>query len=137
MKAGTVAETSGTVHADGTLELDQKVPVPPGKVKVRVESLEVARSSQESRVRALVQQWKEATLLMSSITEMATHPAYQQIIGRAIPRCRGSSMNCGATRTSGSGRSRQSLERTRFHRRIAATCRAWQAWLGWAKEHGY
>jgi hypothetical protein len=37
--------------------------------------------AQESRFRALVKQWKEAALLLSSITEMATHPAYQQIIG--------------------------------------------------------
>jgi hypothetical protein len=76
----TVVETSGTVHADGSLELDEKVTVPPGKVKVRVESVE-ADARPETRFRELARQWKEATLLLSSITEMATHPAYQQIIG--------------------------------------------------------
>ncbi len=33
-------EVLGTVRADGTLELDSKLNVPPGRVKVRVESLE-------------------------------------------------------------------------------------------------
>ena len=36
---------------------------------------------QRQRFQALVRQWKEATLLLSSITDMAMHPAYQQIIG--------------------------------------------------------
>jgi hypothetical protein len=76
----TFVETSGTVRGDGSLELDEKITVPPGKVKVRVESVD-AVSSVESHFRELARQWKEATLLMSSITEMATHPAYQQIIG--------------------------------------------------------
>ena len=79
--ATTVIETSGMVRADGTLELDQKVTVPPGRVKVRVESVDAASSSPQARFRALVRQWKDATLLMSSITDMATHPAYQQMIG--------------------------------------------------------
>lgn len=76
----TFVETFGTVHADGRLELDEKVAVPPGKVKVRVESIEAA-ATLETCFRERVRQWKEATLLMSSITEMATHPAYQEIIG--------------------------------------------------------
>jgi hypothetical protein len=79
--ATTIVEMSGTVRADSTLELDEKVTFPPGKVKVRVESVEATRSGIDSRFRDLVRQWREATLLMSSITEMATHPAYQQIIG--------------------------------------------------------
>jgi hypothetical protein len=33
------------------------------------------------RFQELVRQWKAATLLLSSITDMAMHPAYQQIIG--------------------------------------------------------
>ena len=33
-------EVLGTVRPDGTLELDQKLPVPPGRVKVRVETVE-------------------------------------------------------------------------------------------------
>jgi hypothetical protein len=76
----TVVETSGTVHADGRLELDERMTVPPCKVKVTVESMEV-ETALEARFRELARQWKEATLLMSSITEMATQPAYQQIIG--------------------------------------------------------
>jgi hypothetical protein len=78
--ATTIVEISGTVRADGTLELDEKVIFPPGKVKVRVES-ESTSLAIGNRFRDLVRQWREATLLMSSITEMATHPAYQQIIG--------------------------------------------------------
>ena len=35
----------------------------------------------ESRFRDLVCEWKKATLFTSSITEIATRPAYQQIIG--------------------------------------------------------
>jgi hypothetical protein len=33
-------EVLGTVRPDGTLELDHKLSVPPGRVKVRVESVE-------------------------------------------------------------------------------------------------
>jgi hypothetical protein len=36
----TRLEVLGTVRPDGTLELDQKLAVPPGRVKVRVESVE-------------------------------------------------------------------------------------------------
>jgi hypothetical protein len=35
----------------------------------------------QRRFLELAKEWKEATLLMSSVTDMATHPAYQQIIG--------------------------------------------------------
>ena len=35
----------------------------------------------EQRFRRLVRLWKDATQFTSSMTEMATHPAYQQIIG--------------------------------------------------------
>lgn len=33
------------------------------------------------RFHELVRQWKNATFFLSSITDMAMHPAYQQIIG--------------------------------------------------------
>jgi hypothetical protein len=36
---------------------------------------------QRQRFQDLVRQWKEATLFLSSITDMAMHHAYQQIIG--------------------------------------------------------
>ena len=75
-------ELLGTVRPDGTLELDQKLTVPPGRVKVRVESTDVAPvPDAEARFRDLVRQWKEETALTSSVSEMAMHPAYQQIIG--------------------------------------------------------
>lgn len=38
--ATTILETLGTVRPDGTLDLDQKVTIAPGRVKVRVESVE-------------------------------------------------------------------------------------------------
>ena len=37
----TILEMLGTVTPDGMLKLDQKITVPPGRVKVRVESVEV------------------------------------------------------------------------------------------------
>jgi hypothetical protein len=40
MSRTTVLETYGVIRADGTLELEQKLAVPPGRVKVRVESME-------------------------------------------------------------------------------------------------
>jgi hypothetical protein len=41
-------EVLGTVRADGTLELAGKLTVPPGRVRVRVESLEPAGRPAES-----------------------------------------------------------------------------------------
>ena len=38
--ATTVLETYGVIRADGTLELEQKLAGPPGRVKVRVESVD-------------------------------------------------------------------------------------------------
>ncbi len=38
--ATTVVEMLGTVRSDGTLDLDHKVPVPPGRVRVPVEPVE-------------------------------------------------------------------------------------------------
>ena len=46
----TILETLGTVRPDGTLELDQKLAVPPGRVKVRVESVEPPIKPKESLV---------------------------------------------------------------------------------------
>ncbi len=48
--ATTIVETLGTVRPDGTLELDQKVTVPPGRVKVRVESVEPPLPPQETLI---------------------------------------------------------------------------------------
>ena len=38
--ATTMLETLGTIRTDGTLDLDQRVTIPPGRVKVRLESVE-------------------------------------------------------------------------------------------------
>ena len=46
----TIVETLGVIRADGTLELDQKVDVPPGRVKVRVESVASPVPATESLV---------------------------------------------------------------------------------------
>jgi len=46
----TNLEILGTVRADGTLELDQKLTVPPGRVKVRVEPVETPAKPTESLV---------------------------------------------------------------------------------------
>src|SRR5438034_11214436 len=47
---GTSLEVLGTVRPDGTLELDQKLTVPPGRVKVRVESVETPGPPTESLI---------------------------------------------------------------------------------------
>ncbi len=44
-------------------------------------ALTIDKSVEESRFRALVRKWKEDTQFLSSITDMAIHPSYQQIIG--------------------------------------------------------
>jgi len=52
----------------------------------------------------LARQWQEATLLTSSITDMATHSAYQQIIGMgeaALPWIFAELLRCPDTRTKG------------------------------------
>jgi hypothetical protein len=48
--ATTSLEVMGSVRPDGTLELDQKLSVPPGRVKVRVESVEPPSPPTESLV---------------------------------------------------------------------------------------
>lgn len=136
--AMTLVETSGTIRADGTLELDQKVNVPPGKVKVRLESVEAPNRAQESRFRELVRQWKQATLLMSSITDMATHPAYQQMIGMgqtALPlileelRREPDQWFWALKAITGEDPVPQA-DRGNLPRMA-------HAWLAWAKDHGY
>ena len=39
--ATTILDTFGTVHSDGTLVMDEKLAVAPGRVKVRVEATEM------------------------------------------------------------------------------------------------
>ena len=46
----TIVETLGVVHPDGTLELDRKVNVRPGRVKVRLESVATPATTAEPLV---------------------------------------------------------------------------------------
>ena len=48
--AAAIVETSGIVRPDGTLELDHKLTVPPGPVKVRVEPVETPTAPTETLV---------------------------------------------------------------------------------------
>jgi hypothetical protein len=154
-----ITESFGTVRPDGTLELDRKLNLPPGRVRVSVEAVPPAESllatevdpvasghlpqdgparDIERRFQDLHRQWKEATLFSSSITEIATHSAYQQIIGmgrEALPFII------------------QELHREPDHwfwalRAITGedpvlqadrgkTPRMAAAWLNWARDHGY
>ena len=50
MSRTTVFETFGVIRADGTLEIEQKLAVPPGRVKVRVESMEAPVMPTETMV---------------------------------------------------------------------------------------
>ena len=50
MSRTTVLETFGVIRADGTLELEQKLAVPPGRVRVRVESMEAPVMPTETMV---------------------------------------------------------------------------------------
>jgi len=46
----TTNEVLGVVRADGSLELSSKLTVPPGRVRVRIESLEPPTQSDESLI---------------------------------------------------------------------------------------
>ncbi len=48
--ATTIFETFGIIRPDGTLEVGQKLAVPPGPVKVRVESMEPLEKPKETLV---------------------------------------------------------------------------------------
>lgn len=68
---------------NGIVTLDAPPGLPNGtEVEIRRMTADAngARAT-EQRFQELSRQWKEATLVTSSITEMATHAAYQQIIG--------------------------------------------------------
>jgi hypothetical protein len=77
---------SGNV-VNGMIVLDQPAALPDG-THVEVVVGERLDAGLVRRFRDLVRKWKEATLFTSSGTEIALHPAYQQIIGmgkEAIP----------------------------------------------------
>ena len=48
--AAAIVETSGIVRPDGTLELDHKLTVPPGRVKVRLEPVETPTAPTETLI---------------------------------------------------------------------------------------
>jgi hypothetical protein len=45
----------GTVHADGTLELDEKLPLPAGRVRVTVQTCDVPAPPNQARFWALME----------------------------------------------------------------------------------
>ncbi len=60
--------------------LDPPTVLPEG-TRVEIVVRKPAETDRVARFRDLVRQWKATTLFTSSGTEMALHPAYQQIIG--------------------------------------------------------
>lgn len=130
---------SGNV-VNGTIVLDQPAALPDGtRVEVAVRALgrplddDLAR-----RFHSLVQDWKDAKVFTSSGSEIALHPAYQQIIGmgkEAIPLIL------------------SELQREEDHWFWALKAitgedpvapgdrgilpKMTEAWLNWAKTHGY
>ena len=75
---------------NGMIVLNPPADLPEGtRVDIAVRAPgQAAEAGVVRRFRDLVRQWKEATIFTSSGTEMALHPAYQQIIGMgrdAIP----------------------------------------------------
>lgn len=76
----TVLETFGTIRPDGTLELDQKLAGPPGRVKVRVESIEAPDAELAKRFAELNAAWKEGTRFTSKIKTMKEHPAFREMV---------------------------------------------------------
>lgn len=67
MRLGVLAEESGkTFHPSGASD---------------AESIPTATRATEQQFRALAEQWRRETGMLSSISKMAMHPAYQRIIG--------------------------------------------------------
>src|SRR5688572_24264289 len=65
---------------NGMIVLDQPAVLPEG-TRVEIAVRKHAETDRGARFHNLVRQWKAATIFTSSGTEMALHPAYQQIIG--------------------------------------------------------
>ncbi len=77
---------SGNI-VNGMIVLDQPAALPEG-ARVEVAVREAPDAGLVHRFHDLVRRWKDATTFTSSGTELALHPAYQQIIGmgkEAIP----------------------------------------------------
>ena len=72
----------GAVKADGTLELDNPLSLPGGRVLVIVQPLTepAPLPEDEKRFRELVKRWKEGTGHLRSTARMAKHPAYREVV---------------------------------------------------------
>ncbi len=71
-----------TVKPDGTLVLDNPLPLPGGRVLVTVQPLPdpTPPLDDQKRFRELVKRWKEGAAHLSSTARMAKHPAYREIV---------------------------------------------------------
>ncbi len=58
MTSNATFEMLGTVRPDGTLELDDKVSIPPGRVRVRVESMAATATPAASAPVAPRDEWE-------------------------------------------------------------------------------
>lgn len=86
--ATTVLETYGVIRADGTLELEQKLSGLPGRVKVRVESIETPDAELAKRFAVLATRWREEYGHTSKMKTMKERPAFREIVAmgeKAIP----------------------------------------------------
>ncbi len=83
-----VVVTFGIIRADGTLELEQKLAGPSGRVRVRVESMEASDAELANRFAELNAAWKEGIRFSSKIKTMKEHPAFCEIVAigeQAVP----------------------------------------------------
>ncbi|MBL8793569.1 MAG: hypothetical protein JNM56_06680 [Planctomycetia bacterium] len=104
---------------------------------MRVEPADVEAPLYE-RFQELRRQWKEDTLYLSSITDIALHPAYQRIIGmgrEALPLIfaelrRGTDHWFWALKAITGADPVPAADRGKMPRMAAA-------WLAWARDHGY
>lgn len=84
----TILETFGTVHSDGTLVMDEKLNVAPGRVKVRVEAIELPDAQLASRFAALVSKCRHDNRYSSKLKTTLEHPAFREIVAmgwQAVP----------------------------------------------------
>jgi hypothetical protein len=132
MLEGTVV--NGVIVLDGETQLAEGA-----RVRIAVAgATNGAGAPLERRFRDLVRLWKDATLYLSSITEMATHPTYQQIIGmgrEVLPflleelRREPDQWFWALKAITGEDRVRPA-DRGKLPEMT-------RAWLGWARAHGY
>ena len=134
--------TSTDVRADRQVVLTLPPEVPTGRANLLVSVGESLVEDEEPdlarRFNELASEWKEANAISSSVTEMATHPAYQQIKGmgkQAVPLILAELRRqphhwFWALKAITAADPVQPAERGKIDRMT-------QAWLQWAKAHGY